>query len=339
MLRFYKKIFIGFIISIIPVLLIVIRYLIIDPYNDLPIHYQKDITYIFQSLGDQTTKKILSSQKKINCFIFGSSKSLSFKAIDCKKKLFKNNKTLHPYHYANWGESIGGIYKKLLFLNSENLQLKYIFILLDGNLSFRGNGNAHDFDHYMISGISPISYYYKHFSEFINPTSYYFNENIRILLNQKNDASYYYRCHFDTKFNDLYYNKKLIKNKNQKKQLSKIKNTLVKELLRNRGKSNYFKRQISTNEKNILKKIKMLLTKSNTKYIFILTPIKNRFKLNNYDFEFLEKLFPNKIIDASGNNLLTEKNLLFIDNIHYFSIINEKIMDSVKTKMKNEKVL
>ena len=334
---FYKKISALILISFIPLVLIFCMYLYTDPYNDLPINYNRNIKYIFHSLSDFTTKKLISNSSKKNSFILGSSKSLTFTAKRCHKVIFKKNKNVNPFHYAQWGESIGGVYNKLIFLNYQKHKLNYIFIFIDPNLTFRKNGLVHDFDHYLISGISQPVYYLKHVKEFFNPKNIYFRENMKILFHKKVKLEYQFNFYTDKNYNDLHYFKNRKKSIIQKKYIDSIKRYSQAYLFKSVGKQMYFTKQISKIEKSILLKIKNILVKNESKYTLVITPTLNGVQLHKADFQILTKVFgKSNILNASGNNLFTYKNILFNDSIHYNGFINEVIMDSISKKNYNE---
>ena len=71
MKAFYQKISVSLIIACLPIICIISLYFYIDPYNDLKHNQKKNLQYIFQSLGDLTTKKLIVSKglKKIVLFL------------------------------------------------------------------------------------------------------------------------------------------------------------------------------------------------------------------------------------------------------------------------------
>src|SRR6185369_17091608 len=95
-----------------------------DVYSDFGNYKNYSWKYNFQGLGDISTKKLINSSIAYNSFIFGSSRSAELYACYLNKKI----KNARFFHYANWYETIGGIYAKLKLLDSLKYHLDNVII-------------------------------------------------------------------------------------------------------------------------------------------------------------------------------------------------------------------
>jgi len=94
------------------------------------------------------------------------------------QKKVKNSKW---YHYANWSETIGGIYAKMKLLDSLGYKLDNVFIYIDADYTFAYDGTCNvGFDHYLLTHENKYSYYFNHYKSFIFPP--YDIDKIKVLL-------------------------------------------------------------------------------------------------------------------------------------------------------------
>jgi len=341
--RFIKKILQTIFIFLVPSIIVITIYIIRDIYCDFGIDQTYSMKYWFNGLGDFSTKKLIHQKNKThNTFIFGSSRSSHFYGCYLQKKIIHSS-NCKPYYYGNWGESIGGIERKLNFLDSSGYSLKRVLIVLDGDISFRSDGRVQPYDHYLLSGKSRIESCINHAKDFFSIHGDSKNDRFKIFLGIAPNPEIIFNKPCDAFTNDLYhtcnqYNFSFdstilttIKHRNTIDSLTKI-NFLYKRP--NIEKS--YPKQFSNNEKKIFRSVKQLLTKNNTNYAIVLSPLYDQKKLQSEDLIYLKQLFGSRLLDLSGKNWITNNKTYYPDKFHFTGVVSKYIMDSIgKLKLLN----
>lgn len=322
-LKFAVIPFIAFILMAVP-------YVISDPYMDYGHYKNYSWKYHFQQIGDLSTKKLLQSNTPYNSFIFGSSRTISLYACYLNKK-FPNSSF---FHYANWNESIGGIYHKLILLDSLGYNIDRVFIYLDTDYTFREHGAVRDFDHYLISNEAKGHYYIQHMNSYYEHLN---KDKIRILLGMQVHGEVFPNWHSDIITNDANHNcnnESILLNYSNidtsESYLHSIDSMRNSGFLYNRPTiQQYLEPQISDAELNILDGIKALFGKHHTDYYVVIPPLYDQNKFAIEDQVLLKKLFQDKLFDYSGINTITENVYNFPDRHHFQPYISKMIVDSI----------
>jgi hypothetical protein len=89
----------------------------------------------------------------------GSSRTSGFYSCYLQQKI----KGSHFFLYANWNESIGGIYEKMKLIDQKDKPIKNIIILLETDFTFEDNGQVKIYDHYVLTHILKLKYLRTHF--------------------------------------------------------------------------------------------------------------------------------------------------------------------------------
>jgi len=329
MRKFIHKIILLFSITNSFLIIFVYLYIKTDPYQDFGIHDNYSWKYFFQSLGDISTKKLVKNKKNYDSYIFGSSRTTGFYACYIQKKINKSN----FFYYGNWNESIGGVYSKIDYINKSGNQIKNIFIILDTDYSFEGDGKAKDYDHYLITKTNKIKYLKDHFFAFFSKTS-----NLKILFGFKPKPKLFPNWTSDIKTNDVnhicssfdfnsYGRKEILKSDS-----FKIDSLLINNFYNRQVQKKYLSPQISEIEFKMLQDIKSILTKNKTNYYIIIAPLYNQMKFNKLDSLKLVTVFAENIYDFSGVNEFTQNQYNYTDLKHFRDIISRQIIDSVLKK-------
>jgi hypothetical protein len=302
-----------------------------DVYSDFGKHSNYSWRYNFLEIGDMSTKKLLNTKIKYNSFIFGSSRSVNTYAC----YLQKNIPNAKFFHYAEWTESIGGIYAKLNLLDSLGYELENVVIHIDTDHTFKNNGN-YITNHYVFSGDNKYEYYFKHFRKF------YANldaNKIKILFGKPYNSSTYTTWQSDLTTNDSHHicTQKVmdeygISNKSIE-EINKIDSLKQSGFLYKRSNVQQFKtNQISISEKLTLGKISKLLKKHHSNYYIIITPLYDQMKFSKADMAFLKSEFPNHIYDFAGINNFTKNEYDFPDREHFQPNVSKAMLDSMLHK-------
>ena len=145
---FFRKV----LLLALPFLILILLYIVIDPYKKIwPDKYYSS-EYELLSPGDVSTRLYLQNRGKYqyNSFVFGSSRATAYLCSEWSKYLPND---AHPFSYGAWNESILGIWRKIKLIDSLHDPVKNVLLIFDtddtfADLSFDPLTN----DHYLISG-------------------------------------------------------------------------------------------------------------------------------------------------------------------------------------------
>lgn len=336
MSRFFKKILSTILIYLIPAIAIIFIYVVKDIYCDFGIDQKYSLKYWFNGLGDFSTKKLIHQKNKIqNTFIFGSSRSSHFYGCYLQKKVIHST-DCHPYYYGNWGESIGGIERKLHFLDSSSYSLKRVLIILDGDITFRGDGSVQPYDHYLLTGKSRLESCIIHAKDFFSIHGDSKNDRLKIFLGIAPNPEIIFNKPCDDVTNDLYhlcnkynfsFDSTILTTQKYKRIIDSLQRNNFLYERPNNVKS--YPIQLSTIEKNTLVRIKKILNKHTTKYAIVISPLYDQKKLHPEDLKYLKHLFGEKLLDLSGKNWITNNEIYYPDKLHFTGVVSKYIMDSI----------
>ncbi|HEU4554910.1 MAG TPA: hypothetical protein VFS25_18820 [Chitinophaga sp.] len=331
MRKFITKLFF---LACIPVLLMAVPsylYLKRDVYQDFGRHKNYSWTYSFQQLGDIGTKKLLGNAAyKYNSFIFGSSRTTGIYACYLQQKI----PNARFFHYANWNESIGGIYEKLKLLDSLHYEINNVVIYVDTDFTFDGDGKCHSSDHYLLTGNSEKEYMLSHYRSFFTS----FNmDKLRILCGRHVSGGMFPNWQSDVITNDCNHNcadTTVLADyghvQHDEQLRHKIDSLKKAGILYARSAALTFKeKQISAGEEQMLLGIKRIFDKHATNYYVIITPLYDQKKFNPADQQLLTRCFGPHLYDFSGINRFTADPDNYPDGKHFQPYISKLIMDSV----------
>ena len=284
--------------------------------------------YYYQSLGDIATKKLLSSSVKYNSFIFGSSRATSLYACYLQKEIPKSI----FFHYANWNEPIGGIYDKIKLLDSLGYTLENVFVYLDTDYTFLNDGEGRK-ENYLLAHENRYAYYLEHYKTFF---SNFDLNKVKILLGLRPDLESFPNSESDKDTNDPFHVcSDSIMNSYGNSPFTKVYLHRMDSLKKtgffySRSKSEIVKdQQVSVGEKAIMKKIRQLFNKHDTKYYIIITPLYDQMKFNSSDMQAIQESFGERVFDFSGVNKITSNEYNYHDLKHFQPYVSKNIVDSI----------
>jgi hypothetical protein len=314
------------------ILLLICFYIYKDPYCDFGVNKTDKIQYYFQNISDFSVKKLDQTKIHYNTFIFGSSRSIPFYSCYVKHKIFRDKSTVIPFHFANWGDRIRGIERKLKYLDAKGFKLNNIFILLDNSICFLENGDVKKDESYKISRKTWLEASTNHFLYFFYYSGKNLPKNIRILVGLEKEIDQMYVDDFTNDLNHVCPTKHV---ESVFYAPQKYINLQTKLPPRN-GIEHRQPNRINPTIENYLKQIKFILNKHNSKYVIIYTPMYDQYKFGKKDETILDNYFHNHIIDFSGVNTITNRANEYSDPTHYFPIIGKRMIDSIsKTSLFN----
>ena len=309
-------------IILLPFFLVFLAYIITDPRKRIYHYDEYQFDYIMLNKGDVSTRLLLQNKDNYHydSFIFGSSRSCATRSEEWKKYLGPTNV---PFSYGSWSESLKGIYRKIVVLDSLQIPIKNALIIIDVTKTFENNKDYDPInsDHYLISGMSKFDYYKSDFLEYVRDPKlmvtsidYYLFHTRRGYMNGFVEPKYGglnpINCDWRVKAEELimadsanYYDK-------------------CRHLFYKRPTEQvYAPKQITEEMEKYLQAIKSIFDKHQTNYKFLIAPLYDQIKLNQDDMHVLTKTFnAANIFDFSGINHITNNMYNYGEDVEHYRI-------------------
>ena len=271
---------------------------------------------------------------KYNSFIFGSSRSLSFKVPNWKKHL---DKSAVGFHFDATGESIYGIYNKLLFLAKTKRTMNNALFIIDystlvatesreGHLSIAppelSTNSKFMFNKEFVMASSNgnfIKEYFKYvlFGEYDSNNQYIFPNLKNTLKSDNITGDIYFETEHKIALNAKAYYKKMIQ----------------KNVFYDRKKLSYNEVPITSKEIYFLKAIKNILVEKKTNYKIVISPLYDQKVLSKEQMRLLIAIFGKQnVFDFSGKNKFTNSIYNYYESSHYRPNVANEIMNLLYKK-------
>ena len=310
-----KKIFLKILLASIPVLLLAVLYVYADPflvlyhYDDLfasgKKHFELNEDYVSTEAYLQSIKR-----NRYDAYIMGNSRSRYFYPDEWKKR----NPGITPYYLGVAGETLFGVAGKLKMIDRKGQEIKDVLLVADYNLFSRAeNSKGHLFiKHPEVSGDSKMDFQLANARDFFNFDAIYQyfklkpEKNVKILGDKQilaeaeiqRNPDEYYKTHAH-----LFYERD--------------------------GKVHYHRKFMTNRHRQLLREIKTLLNKHNTRYKVIISPLYDQKVMDTSDSrEICEILGRDHIFDFSGVNGFTNSMYNFFEPEHYRPHIANTLMDA-----------
>ncbi len=313
-----------------PVLLIGAIYLIEDPFKVLysySVYYESGKpSYIPINRDWVSTKMFLLNYPiyKYNSIIFGNSRSIFYEVEDWKKYISSNE----CFHFDASGESIYGIYKKVLFLNSNEIKIKNAIIVLDyETLNVVTNSGGRIFlkhpavskDGYLMFQIESLKAFFS--SDFLKG---YLLFKLYGVVSGSLDSRPFNYSSVSNEIRFSYYEDMIHRNMTSyyypRKEMFKRKDTVQQ----------YFPEVIKKQQKEMLEFIGNKLRNDGAVYKIIISPLYDQVGLNHMDLMALHSIFgKSNVFDFSGKNNITSDMHNYYDGSHYRPHVARLIMEKV----------
>ncbi len=331
MKSFLKTILRFLLLPIVIFIFAVVGYFIFDPFKALYSYDSYTHSHANRDYYGLENFKKRYPQQKYNSFIFGSSRTLAYRASSWVKHLDQDS---HPYMMDGYGENIYGIYHKILYLDSLNVEIKNALIILDTDATLMNDEPLKNLflftKHPEISKKSMWSFQLENFEAYLNP-----NMVLRYYLyrfgGMKNEFIYTYlgniRASVDSISNEL-------RREDLEKQIKTDPNFFNRPVFYERIKGEVVvNKQITPHINEMLVDIAHVFEKQHTNYKIIIGPDYEMKKYAENDRLTLEKIFgKDHIYDFSGKNSFTELKTNYYENSHYRPMIGDSIMNYIYKK-------
>lgn len=310
-----------------PLWIALIPYITTDPFMVL---YHYDTYYpnhgkdwqINNNRGYVSTQMYLQNDKRYHydSFIFGSSRSHTFRVNEWKKYIEDN---ASPIHFDGYVESLYNMHKRFLFLDGRS-PINNAIICLDQSVLSQVEPNyTHIYatppalDGYKNFG----SFYMSHLRAYFTPK--FFTAYWKLFLTGKSkpymfddevimepDTVYYapynerWKRPVIEKFDDAYYSE----------------NHIV--FSERDDSADTYPVTIGEVQKSMLTDIHDVLERNNTRYVVFLNPVYDQKRLDDTDMVFLKELFGDHLVDFSGKNIFTEDYHYYSDDVHFNTYVS-----------------
>lgn len=265
-----------------------------------------------------------------NSFLFGSSRTMAFNVAHWKKHL---DSSASVYSFDAFGESIFGIYTKLMFLDEKNVDIKNCLLIFceDATFQFSDDHPGHLYmKDPLVAKTSYVNFYFENFKAFIGKDFFVkfcqekifgwkvlesYNGNINVKYDTHTNAMSNYKLDFKIKKDaDKYYKSKG--------------GVFYKRLLH----VPCAKRKINGKHITMLKSILTIFKKHHTNYKIIISPLYSQIKFNPKDLAVLQSIFGQQIYDYSGKNKITNDFHNYYESSHYLPRIGDSLMNVIYCK-------
>ncbi len=343
MLKELKTLYTKIFIVSTPFILVVISFIIIDPFG--VIHNKSPLS---ETSGDYlSTELYLKNKNSIpyNAFIFGNSKTLAFRSEDWKKKI---KDSIVVFKYGCPGESIYNIYNKIKLIKNNNGNLKYALIILDAAIfanyknqskSYLGPVYKH---HWLTSNESRLDFYGTYFKfylsdfSFIKMIDYSLFKKYRlymkgVITNREANTNVLQTENIDTVTNEFFLSD--LENEISKNGYSSYYENHKAEFIFEKSKTPDKEVVIQKEDIEFLKEIKQLFDKDTTEFKIIIGPLYTKQNFPEPITMVLDDIFgKDKVFNFSGNNRISADSVNYYEKSHYRPIAGSLILDSIYNK-------
>ena len=331
----------GFLRSVflfsIPFVIISLTFLIYDPFKILR-DYGNELFVPngtidgFTLNRDIVSTELLMHNKDVynyDSFIFGSSRASGFLGKDWESHISSKNPS---FHFIGSGESLFGIWKKIRFLDDNDYALSNALLVLDHDLISKiSNGDGVISIRHPETSKEYLHFYKTHFLEYIS-TDFF----VQFL-----DYNFFGKRRG--------YMDKLFDNMDRGLLFDNIRNDWIHEKKIDAIRADslgYYDRQdvfylrdgekksepVITNPKQIkmLKDIKGIFDKQQTKYQIVISPLYDQRTLQEKDVIMLEEIFDRQYVhDFSGVNAITNEVGNYYESSHYKPYVGKSMLEII----------
>lgn len=328
MKQFIKRCIYFSLIGIIPSLTLFSLYIHFDPFRVLRHYNDYSYPYVIPNRDYISTTMFINNYKKYNynSFILGSSRTFAFRPNSWRNYLSDND---IPFMFDASAESIYGIYTKLKYIDSINVEIKNALIILcrDASFSYSENHKGHLFiKHPATSGESSLSFQLAFLKAYFSPKFLINFYSYKFLGRYKSFMSGYIenrKITFDTLTNEINIIDQETEIINHPSEYYAMRKELFYERI---GEKTDSIQRITKKQIFMLKEIKRILEKNNTNYKIILSPLYEQIKFNPTDLNLLRNEFGNNLFDFSGKNSFTDNKINFYETSHFRPSVGDSIL-------------
>lgn len=337
MRKFTINLFNFSLIWLIPLIILGITYLLLDPFKVIKT-YQSfyDLNakgWVGLNKDYISTKTFENNSKKINynSFIFGNSRSMFYQISDWKKHLPDKSSC---FHFDASGEALYAINKKIEYINKQGFKIENVLLVLDKTTLKQDkpkSGHLFIITPTLVNNANVFDFHKTFFLAFLHPQFLYAYLDFQIsgvvkpYMKEKNLIDDRPRKH-DLLTNEIQFdyfeNLALINKYYTKNRLS--------DFYERDSIEKFSTKSIDKNHKLILTNIQSIFKKHNTNLKIVISPLYDQKKLDKTDLAYLKNLFgAQNVFDFSGINEFTNDYRNYYESSHYRPHVARKIMEKI----------
>lgn len=329
------KLFAKLLAFSLPVLLLLLSYLVYDPFRVLyayPNYERNCFVALDRDFVGAEVYMHQRAQQHYNAFIFGNSRSLSFLCKDWKPYIGN----AAPFHYDASGENLKALRDKVLFIDAEHGRLDHALLVLDDLVLGNTTAIAGPFSqpHPRVSKTSWISFHLTLFTSylsefyFVKYLEYYYTHKYRPYMKGVVETR---PIDYDSISNDFYL--KVYDEQLEHDPQSYIQAHLEYYTPRDTNTVTFTNSVIGDEQLKMLKEIKAVFDKQHTDYKIVLSPAYDMKYFNRKDLALLYAVFGrDKVFDFSGKNEYTRDIRNYYESIHYRPKVARDILKKIYAK-------
>lgn len=312
---------------IVPIIILILLYIYFDPFKVLR-NYNNYSSIVIPNRDFVSTKMFINNYNKYNynSFIFGSSRTLAFRPSSWRRYLSVDSR---PFMFDASGESIYGIYTKIKYIDSKNVDLDNVLIILCRDVTFEHSENhqGHLFiKHPATTGESTVKSQSVFLKAYFDPKFLFSFYAYKVIGKYKPFMSGILEDEiltYDSITNELnisYREEEILQNPSQ---YYLDRKSIFYE---RKGEQTDSVTRIGEKQLAMLKEIKMILEENKTNYKVIISPLYEQVKFSEHDFKTLKSIFDDHLYDFSGKNITTEPKSNYFETSHYRPIVGDSIL-------------
>jgi hypothetical protein len=314
--------------GITPVLIIALVYLFQDPFKVLYSYNDYSNSFVVLNRDYISTEMFVKNhfQFKYNSFILGSSRTLAFKPSSWIEYLEDNDRA---FMFDASGESIYGVYTKLIYLDSLEIEIDNVLIILCRDQFFRNSSNhtGHLYiKHPLTSKESNFKFHYAFVKAFLDPT-FLFNYLTYLITK---DYKSFMRGYIENRIIiiDKITNELSIVDLETELEIdpNKYYQKNIDLFYERKGEQIDSLQRINHKQVEMCKKIKRILEKHNTNYKVVISPLYDQINFSETDQNILTSVFGNHLYDFSGKNEFTDNKFNYYETSHFRPFVGDSIL-------------
>jgi len=331
MYQFIKKLTHFSSAGLIVLLTLFLLYFYLDPFKVLRHYDDYSNPFVIPNRDYVSTVMFINNYQKngYNSFVFGSSRTLAFRPSTWKKYLSENDS---PLMFDASVESIYGIYMKLKYLDSINVEMKNALVILcrDASFSRSENHKGHLFiKHPATSGESKLTFQFEFFTAYLIPKFLLSFYSYKVLGTYKPFMHGFIqekKIAIDSLSNEM----SMIEQETELAQNPEEYYAKRKALFYERtGERTDSIQRIKKRHMFMLQEIKRIFEKNNTEYKIIISPLYEQIKFHPSDLLILKNEFGSNLYDFSGKNSITDNKFNYYETSHYRKNVGDSLLKSI----------
>lgn len=325
-------------IGVIPFFILSLFYFIIDPFKVI---YEYDsFVEINQKAYVELNRDYVSTKtfdnnyqsQKYNSFIFGNSRSIIYQIYDWKKQIGGENR---PYHFDASSETLYGLQRKVLYVDSIGGRLDNVLLVLDKSIlkqDYYLKGVLYEISPQLINNKNFLSFHFTYLKAYFSPRFFipitYFKLTNKLPFIFKGTLDYKSRV-YDSISNELQF-KKTEESINAEKYYTNERRAVF---YKRSSVQKYSSPCISITQKKMLNTINEVFVNNKTNYKIIISPLYDQLKIDKKDLLYLNNIFGEKnVFDFSGINIFTNDYKNYYETSHYRPHVANEIMKIIYQK-------